>query len=184
VPDALVTATELAIHNDWPDATYPADRAQQAIYHATAMVQAETGQRLVAVAGDVVTLWAARPAVRLPQRPVTAVTAVTTAAGTVYTNGAGTDWTLVGDWLTVGTWMWSRGYLTVTYSHGYATVPEQLKWVCLAAATRLLDNPGALRSAATGGESVTWSGAADDVGPGLSAAERAALGPWRELLVA
>jgi hypothetical protein len=55
----------------------------------------------------------------LPQRPVTAVTAVVNSGGDTL---ATTDWCLRGPFLSVHSWAWNRctdGYVTVTYAHGF-----------------------------------------------------------------
>lgn len=126
---------------------------------ATAAIQAATGQDFTYLAGDVVTLigdddrW-----LTLPQRPVIAVSAVSI-DGTAQT-AAG--WRLAGARL----WRYSGwGYggalvansshsydgraptaVTVTYNHGYVTIPEDVRTATLAVAADIASNPGGLLS--------------------------------------
>jgi hypothetical protein len=145
---------------------------------ATAQIQATTGQRFIQVTNDTVTLRGGSHLLWLPERPVTAVGAVTTSElGVVTTRVVNVDFEILGaslHWLHLGTW---PRLITVTYSHGYATasMPQMPRGICLAAAGRLYDNPQQLRSETIGQVSWTAAGASDDVGPGLTAAERSAL---------
>lgn len=73
--DALVTPAELA---SWLQSDVDTATATLLIASATALVQAETGQRLVQVLGDTAVLDGSPEAwLSLPQRPVTAVSSVT-----------------------------------------------------------------------------------------------------------
>lgn len=122
--------------------------AQLALDIATSVVVARTGQTFAAVTGDVVTL-DTYPGedVRLPQRPVTAVTSVVTRdRGSVVTTSRtlNTDYEHRGDrlrWVGIGSWPYE---VTVTYSHGYATIPDDVKGATLAVAAEIFDNPEGL----------------------------------------
>ena len=107
-----------------------------------------TGQTFEAVTGDTITLDTHYGEdVRLPQRPVTAVTSVVTrhrgeTATTART--ANTDYEVRGDrlrWVGLGYWPYE---VTVTYSHGYATIPDDVKGATLAVAAEIFDNPEGL----------------------------------------
>lgn len=115
---------------------------------ASGQVRAACGQDFTAVAGDTVTLdgtseeWLA-----LPQRPVTAVTAVEV-------NGVAVDatsWTLSSHRL-YRRGGWDRGYYTatapplvsVTYDHGYAVIPDDVAAATLAIAAEIVANPQGL----------------------------------------
>jgi hypothetical protein len=64
----------------------------------------------------------------------------------------------------------------VTYTHGYETVPADVKAVGLAVAARNYQNPNGVRSETIGAYSYTNAGTDDDVaGAGLLASERAVL---------
>jgi hypothetical protein len=126
--------------------------AQLALDIASSVVVARTGQTFEAVAGDVVTLDTHfSEDVRLPQRPVTAVTSVVTrhlGETTTTARTLNTDYEVRGDrlrWVGIGTWPYE---VTVTYDHGYAEIPNDVKGATLAVAAEIFDNPeGLARSA-------------------------------------
>jgi hypothetical protein len=104
---------------------------------ATAAIRAYTRQTISQVVDDVLTVrGTADPELLLPQRPVSAVSAVTL-------DGAAADYTFDG----IGTLTRSDGWaglVAVTYTHGYATVPDDVFTVCLQAAARVYGNPEGL----------------------------------------
>ncbi|WP_461296332.1 hypothetical protein [Streptomyces harbinensis] len=110
----------------------------------------------------------------LPQRPVVSVLSVHQDEhqdqGAELPAGS---WWLVRDRVFVG----SAGPVLVTYEHGYATVPGDVRAVVLSAASRVLSNPRDLRQESVGAVSVTYS--AETVGPGLSPADRDLLARYR-----
>lgn len=69
--------------------------------------------------------------------------------------------------------------VVVTFTHGYATVPDDVKGACLSLAARVYDNPGGLRSYTVGGVSETYAGAAADLGPMLAEAELRSLTAYK-----
>lgn len=152
MPEAFATVAELAALTD---RELPDDDpgAQLALELATGAVQTYARQRLTLVDDDTAELLADRHGyVELPERPVLGVTAVelddgTTLAPSAYAWGAGRLWRVDGARLT--------GRVRVTYAHGFATVPDDVRGVVLAAAARLLDNPDSTRSAQLGGVSTT-----------------------------
>jgi hypothetical protein len=189
--DTLATPADLAA---WLQRTLAPDTAQLALETATGWVQAELGQRVVAVANDTVTLRCGRSSLWLPEGPVNSVSTVTTTdfRGTVtartlnvhyYVIGREIRWAFYGWYGFPGISGWPE-LATVTYSHGYTQIPQAIRGVCLAAAARALDNSGSLRSETVGGVSWTAAGTAEDLGPGLTGSERAALAPFRQLVVA
>lgn len=125
--------------------------ATLALAAATAHIQGATGQTISAVAGDVVVFdgiddqWLV-----LPQRPVTAVSAVAV-NGVALAPG---DWTLSGSriyrytgWnrvLTVGGWGRTPTLISVTYDHGYDPVPDDVVGAALGIAAELASNPDGL----------------------------------------
>jgi hypothetical protein len=90
------------------------------------------------------------------------------------------DWTSYGKLIHRGRWPTTARSVEVVYTHGYATVPDVVKGVCLMLAARLYGNPEALksRSEAWGpfNESVSY---ADVAGPGLSMQEMELLGSFK-----
>lgn len=126
--------------------------AQLALDIASSVVVARTGQEFVAKTDDTITLDThGEDVVFLPQRPVTAVTAVTTRErGSTIT----TDWTLNTDyevrgdrlrWVRGGVWPYE---VTVTYSHGYQAIPDDVKGATLAVAAEFHSNPEGLSRSA------------------------------------
>lgn len=117
------------------------NQAQAALDTATDEIKAWTGQA-IEQATETVTLDPG-DVVFLPQRPVTAVTAVT-ADGTVLSVANDVDWYSYGALYRDNglTWGWKRQSVVVQYTHGYATIPDDLKKVCVKRAARLLGIPG------------------------------------------
>lgn len=143
----FVTPAELAsaLQMDVDTAT-----ATLAIAKAESLVRSYTGQTISAVASHTVSLdgvtdvWLA-----LPQRPVTAVTLVKVDGVTV------TDWTLRRNRLyrAAGWCVSSAGLPTqvdVTYAHGFAVVPEDVRTVTLEVAARAYSNPKGFTSETAG----------------------------------
>lgn len=132
--------------------------AQQALDLATGRIKSRTGQDFAAAAGDVIVLEGNNGLVRLPQRPVTAVTLVETSGGyapLAYTAAPeGTMYSRIGaelTWLGCSHW---PALVRVTYDHGYATIPDDVRECCLELAREKYENPSGL-----GGETVddyTW----------------------------
>src|SRR5919106_429763 len=123
--------------------TFDATRAAQAelaLDLAATAIRSVAGQTIDYVEDDEVVLvgvWEAD--LGLPQRPVIDVAAVEV-DGTV-----DTDWELVGSALrrSLGGWGGPGVSVEVTYTHGYETIPEAVRSVCLQAAARFMINPEA-----------------------------------------
>lgn len=126
--------------------------AQLALDIATAIVVERTGQDFTEVVDDEITL-DAYPGddVFLPQRPVTAVTSVTTrnqGSPDLTTRTLHTDYEVRGErlrWTGIGYW---PSEVTVVYSHGYATIPDDVKGATLAVAAEIHSNPEGLSQSA------------------------------------
>lgn len=138
MPTALATVTDVEdIAGPVPSASH--DRIDRLIAKVSAMVRRYTGQTFDAVEGDVVTIRPRNGYLRLPQRPVTAVTSVTIDATAL--DPAGYAFTVNGnlslvnptlwDLATQGSveWLWPPVPVTVTYDHGYAEPPLDLSMV-------------------------------------------------------
>lgn len=121
----------------------------------------------------------------LPELPVTAVTTVVLAltdGSSAETLVAGTDYKVS---LPLGllfhlTNVWTRGRenVEVTYTHGYATVPSDIRLVALHVAARIYDHPGVVQES-TGSYSATYEAA----GLGLTAGEKVALTKHKSIRV-
>lgn len=149
-----------------------ADLGELALDLATAGIRTFTGQHIEAVADDSVTLDGNdRSVLFLPELPVTDVASVTV-DGTVLAFVAGQydyTWTEGGvvtrRW---GTWGSTPRSIVVVYSHGYATVPDDIRSVCLSVAARGMSNPLGLRSESVGSYSYSVAVPATGVPTGLS----------------
>lgn len=180
----LATPSDLAsyIQADLDTAT-----ATLALEVVTGWIKDEIGQNLLSVTSETITLDGGERIIYLPQRPVVSVEAVTTTdyLGTVETPVLDSDYRVRGHRL-----IWS-GYgrawpeqVTITYTHGYATIPQGIRGVCLSAAARMYQNPDGLRSETVGGVSWTAAGSAVDVGPGLTDAEKLSLANYQPVMLA
>lgn len=154
MPDQLATASDLAsfLQQDLDTAT-----ATLLIEMGTSIVQAVTGQRIVQVVGDVLTidlevcdysLW-----LDLPQRPVTAVASASVGATAVtdYTVqlSRGRLWRAMGWRSATLPYYNSPSTVTVTYTHGYAAGDQRLQparqAVLSLAASAYVNPSGAIR---------------------------------------
>lgn len=166
--------------------------AQLALDSATALIQNYTRQTIFLVDNDTVTLTGNSAVLLLPQRPVVGTPVVNglvpsavyrfdppdrltygipsgNLAAAQYANGPDPVY---------GVWPLQ---VSVTYSHGYATIPADIKAVCLSVAARSYDNPQGLRGETIGSYSVQYAGAGDILVPGvaLSGAEEQMLNRYR-----
>lgn len=132
--------------------------ADLALSFATAAIRRATAQHVELVTGDTVTLTAKASAVFLPEIPVLAVTAVRTWDAAAGGYGPSLDpvyysWTAAGQLtrlfgptdpgtsLLLARWPSRERAVQVTYDHGYAVIPDELRMVCVTAAARLYTNP-------------------------------------------
>ncbi|MEW2034900.1 hypothetical protein AB0901_30915 [Streptomyces roseifaciens] len=137
---------------------------------ASAIVRAEARQRFTR-GTTTVALSPRGQVVSLPQRPVVSVELVR-ASGRVLRPDEFRVWR---DrmWLPLGV----IGPVVVTYTHGYATVPADVRAIVLTLAGRVLNNPSDLRQESVGSVSVTY--AAETIGASLAPIERAQLARYR-----
>ncbi|WP_432068228.1 hypothetical protein [Streptomyces sp. C10-9-1] len=106
----------------------------------------------------------------LPQRPVISVQEVREGGQLVPAD----RWQLVRDRVRLST----DQPVTVTYTHGYTTVPGDVLAVVLTLAGRVLSNPTDLRQESVGSVSVTYS--AETIGASLAPADRDLLARYRK----
>ncbi len=125
--------------------------AVAAIGAASAAIQNHCRQTISQVAADVLTLTvpAYRRTILLPEQPVTAVASIVE-DGTTLVVGTDYQWTRSGILTRVGR-SWATGWqdVVITYTHGYATIPDDLKDICVRAAARAYQ--AGLRASAAGG---------------------------------
>lgn len=151
---------------------------------ASASIQNYTRQDIELVAGDVVKLRGGYSSdLWLPQRPVTAVTTVQIGSGAALSSGAfgwdrmGLLRRLSGNWI-ADNWSGANAdVITVTYSHGYATIPDDIKGVCLSLAVRKWENPAGIGE--TTGEGDPGLSFARQTGFVLTAGEKKILDRYR-----
>lgn len=156
-------------------------RAERLLELASAAVRRETGQTFDLVTSDIVTVRPVGKVARLPQRPVTNVIEIVDDGQVVSPDVY--EWTSQGvitrtplvDWGDVtGSTRWV-GPLTVTYDHGYDTVPDDVAGIVCDAAAARLSNPDRVRQESIGSYSVTYP-TAENVA--LSTAQKRALSAY------
>lgn len=182
----LATATELAalLQRDLDTSS-----ATQAVAQASAIVRRHCKQNIDSQTYTSVKLpiepldhtWA----VALPQRPVTAVSAVSV-NGTPYVADTDYAWNGFAPYIRLAKRTWTTAAFqdepvaTVTYTAGFAVVPEDVKAVVLAVAARIYDNPTGLRSYSIDDHSEGYAGADDDLaGVALLRSEKSLLRDYR-----
>jgi hypothetical protein len=155
-----------------------------ALASASALIRGWTRQTISRVVDDVVTLRAPEGyerALVLPQRPVQSVSRVEI-------NGLQlVDWVLSNDrLLRYCGWRYlpgrmpylDPGLVTVTYTHGWAEIPDDVRAVCLDLASMTITNPSGLRTVQIDDYSRTF--AAETLGSGtLSDAHKEILAGYR-----
>jgi len=157
------------------------ERATLLLEGASSSVLAYCRRRTFAEVEDTVTLDGnGAYELLLPGAPVTAVSAVTEDP-----DGDGTDLLVDVEWSADGILRRTAGgrfvrrfrWYTVTFTHGYETVPEAVRNVVLRVAARGVSNPEGLATEGIGGYNAGF--AFDDTRlPTLSAPERRELGPF------
>ena len=166
---ALATVAQLT--SRLQQGTLDPTAAQDAVTHGSGLVRAIARQQFDFVSQETVVLRGGERVLTLPQRPLVVddtnpltVVEVGEFGGVDITMVEDRDFSRIGNELTRGyPWWWNStqrlmGYprtrplgvwaprVRVTYSHGYATIPDDVISVVLDAAAALYDNPTALRS--------------------------------------
>lgn len=141
---ALATTTDLAARNG-PLTPEQLARAAALLIDASEEVRAFAGQHISRVVDDEVILTADGAVIRLPQRPVEAVTAVALVDGATDIPVTGWAWTGRDEIdLTAATSTWpasGTANYRVTYTHGHATVPDLIIGTVCAMVNRTLSAP-------------------------------------------
>jgi hypothetical protein len=195
--------TALAAKEDLADrlgrelTTAEANRADALLADASALVRAFTGQEFSGPTEESVVLRGQGAAIRLPQRPVTAVTSVVAIGGNGLPDVALVDWIFDGiDTIRVGegsfvinmpaVWWDDDGYpgtFRVDYTHGYTTVPADVVAVVCGMVLRTLTAPtmaGGVRSETIGPYSYQLDAAGTGLSVMLTQADRDALKRYRQ----
>lgn len=174
--------------------TVDSDRVTALLGYASGEIQREARQQIGAVAGDQIEISGSWDrSIRLPQRPVTAVTAVAVIdeAGVAEALTADVDyrWRRNGQLLRLTAfpaqrvntrpsgrhWGGDHATVQVTYDHGYATIPADIAGLAIAVAARAFDNPTAVVQESFGTYSVTN---ARQAGVRLTESDRRSLRKW------
>ena len=125
--------------------------AQLALDIASSVVRERTGQDFAVVTETITLDTYGAEDVRLPQLPVTEIASVTTRERGSTITAARTlnaDYEVRGGrlrWVGLGSWPYE---ITVTYTHGYATIPDDVKGATLAVAAEMFANPEGLSQSA------------------------------------
>ena len=194
---ALATIRDLEARLGRPLTAEEAARAQALLDDASALIRAYTGQTFDLVTGEEIVLRVQAGIVRLPQRPVIAVTTVVAIGGAGVPEVTVVDWVFDGvDQVRIGDggavinlpevwWDDEDGYpgtYRVTYSHGYATSPADVVAVACAMVLRTLTAPtaqGGITSETIGSYSYNLKTADTGVAVSLGQPERQALARYR-----
>ena len=194
---ALATIQDLEDRLGRPLTAEEAARAPALLDDASALIRAFTGQRFDLAASDEVVLRVQAGIVRLPQRPVIAVSAVVAIGGVGMPDITVVGWVFDGvDQVRIGDGsavinlpeVWRDdddgypGTYRVTYSHGYATSPADVVAVVCAMVLRTLTAPtaqGGITSETIGSYSYSLKTADTGVAVSLGQPERDALARYR-----
>lgn len=165
-------------------------RALQALEHASAVIRTYTGQDFESATTTETLVYGVDSHLRLSQRPVTAVTSVTV-DGLTWSPDL---WDFTSDgWLyeprgAIGRWIgsWRGATVVVTYTHGYVTVPESVRFVCLTLAARAMENPTMLAREGIGSADASYAQTGFNLGAGgsLTDNERFILDAYRGVVIA
>lgn len=193
---ALATADDLAARFGRDLTPAEEARAEALLADASAMIRAFTGQDFAVVDDDQVTLRGQGGTVRLPQRPVTAVTSLIAIGGDGAPDVTVIDWIWDGiDQIRIGEgsfvinlpaiWWDDDGYpgtYRITYSHGYETVPADVVAVVCGMVMRTLTAPtmaGGVRSETIGPYSYQLDAAGTGISVMMTDTDRKALKRYR-----
>lgn len=188
---ALATTDDLEVRLGRALTGAEVDRAEALLAGASARVQTYTGQTFELVEGDTAQVKVRNGYVRLPQRPVVSVASVETLEGnTLLYTWLNDDRIRVGVDSVDYSWVfepWVTGLreVTVTYTHGYETIPaDVVDVVCQMvgrALTRTPDQTGLVQESIAG-YSYSVGGATAAGSMGMLADEKAALDVYRRQL--
>lgn len=184
--DPLITTTDLEDRLGRALTTDETAKVDAIIADVSASMRSYARQQLSAGTSTDVRLRVRRGKIRLPQRPVTAVTQVTDINGNLLRfQWQGDEWVLVQtnlDSFDAEPWRNGITFADVTYEHGYAELPDDLVGVGCSIALRALGrDPAAsgLTSESIAGYSYTLGSAAAAGGFGMLDAEREILFGYR-----
>lgn len=157
---------------------------------ASERVRSYTGQTISRVTGDVQNVPVRNLVAFMPQLPADKPTVVKF-DGVTFLENSSWYWDPIqqricgiNPYITTANftgWWWRQNdkYVEVTYSHGYATVPDGIKEIVCAIANRMAQTPasaeGGTRQEGVGGVNITYASETLASGANLTASEKAAL---------
>lgn len=130
-----------------------------------------------------------RPTLMLGERPVTAISTVLLVDGateTALVQGNDKDyvWYSDGRVVRIGwAWEWGRQNVSVSYTHGYPTTPEDICGVIFGSVRRTLDNPSGAESEEVWSHAVKYGSSSAQARVGFTRDERMILDRYRVPLV-
>lgn len=172
---AIITPAELAAFMGKEFSASETAQAQAIIDVVEGAIESETGISFTPVIDDAIRIQAdGHGIIELRSRPVTSITSVTDMDGVaidyVEFDGLSTLYNL-----------FPNQVIDLVYSHGFATVPKDIKGVALGSASRVMYNPSGLRQETVGAISVTYPGIGGEAGTiNFSSLERAILAKYGE----
>lgn len=159
---ASVAELELFARDTIPAGQVDEVEAQQALDLASDIIRGYTRNHISTVTETAQFEGSPSDCIVLPQRPVTAVTAVSVtdrAGATSVIAPAGWTWTRGGNLRRIdgSSWGGTDATVTVTYTHGLAAVPGDVKAIALALARRMTVNPDGYVREAIGSYNVGYA---------------------------
>jgi hypothetical protein len=159
----MAFATNQDLADYLQDSSLSAPAATLALDIATGRIISATGQRFAVSTDDTITLTGGNATLALPGYPVTAVGAVTVQMFAepplvvvpevdFYRTGSTLVWAPFYPRANANPWRQLAWFnplvwpdrVTVVYTHGYATIPADVKGVCLALAAELVESPSGI----------------------------------------
>jgi len=158
---AFATAEDLATHIGKDLSAKETATASQALDHASEVIRGYTQQTLDLVTNDPLTLYSlGEPKLFIPQLPIVSVASVVENGTTLPTadyyveKENGLLYKKYGFWYPF-TWG-DPGTVVITYTHGFATIPQDIKNVCEVLAGGMMTNPVGVSQESLGTYSATY----------------------------
>lgn len=171
MPVQFATHDDLAARLGVTLASDEQSRADTLLQRASGLIQREARQIIDEVDGDVLTIpGSPEDRIRLPERPIISVASVVLNSVVLV---EGTDWYRAGDFLVNRRgWGYASQPLVITYSHGYAVIPDAINAVCVEMVVRVWVNPGNTMHEYFGSERIVFAMQATPTGMLLNDAEK------------
>lgn len=172
---AIITTDELAAFMGRTFSASEAAQAQAVIDVVESAIESEAGVSFTPVLDEHIRIQAdGHGIIELKRKPITALTSVSDVDGvaidSVEFDGLATLYNL-----------FPNQVVDIVYSHGFGTVPRDIRGVALGSASRVMYNPSGLRQETVGAISVTYPGIGGEAGTiNFSSLERAILAKYGE----